>query len=332
MGAFDSKVAENVVRGLRDPRFQSARRHDRGIGGGRVFFVLKAAATNYAQFAEDHPDYKSGDGVVTTAAVYTTIDEAIGACTANQGDTIYVMPGHTETVTNGSIALDVAGVTIIGLGSGSMKPTLTFSATNSKINVTAASGTFQNFRFTAGIDAIVTAVLHATAAQDTRYLDIEFAAGAGTYNFINCYTLGAANISDGCRWERNYVRTADTGQLALAITAAAQNDLKFYNNYVVHAAAAAGLLTAGAADLLGLDVRGNFVQTGQTDGTVGVLVITTGTASSGSIVDNDMKNADADLNVAIPIASKVYAARNYIAGANEVGTVIGVGTLFDNAT
>ena len=44
-----------------------------------------------------------------------------------------------------------------------------------------------------------------------------------------------------------------------------------------------------------------------------------------------MKTADASANVAIPIASKVYAARNYIAGADEVGTVIAVGTLFDNA-
>jgi hypothetical protein len=61
-----------------------------------------------------------------------------------------------------------------------------------------------------------------------------------------------------------------------------------------------------------------------------VLVITTSTASSGSIVGNDMKTADAAANVAIPIASKVYAAKNYIAGADEVGTVIAVGTLFDN--
>jgi hypothetical protein len=258
-----------------------------------------------------------------------TIDEAINLCTANNGDVIYVMPGHTEAVTSTSIACDVAGVTFIGLGSGAMKPTLTFGATDSRINVTAANCTFQNFRWTAGIADIVTAVLHATAAQNTRYLDIEFTASAA-FNFINGYTLGAANISDGCRWERNYLRTADTGQLALAVTAAAHNDLKFYNNYVVHAAAAAGLLTAGAADLLGLDVRGNFVQTGQTDGSVGTLVITTSTASSGAVVDNDVKTADAAANVAIPIASKVYAARNYVAGADEVGTVIAIGTLFDN--
>jgi hypothetical protein len=293
------------------------------LGGGQVFVVAKSAAAG-RQILQDI--FKPFNG---KNRYFATIDEAIGMCVANRGDTIYVAPGHTETVTNGSIAMDVAGVTIIGLGSGSMKPTLTFSATNSKINVTAADCTFQNFRITAGIGDIVTAFLHATAAQNTRYLDIEFYA-TSTFNFINCYTLGAANISDGCRWERNYLRTADAGQLALVVTAAAHNDLKFYNNYVVHAAAAAGLLTAGSSNLLGLDVRGNFVQTGQTDGSVGVLVITTSTASSGSIVDNDMKTGDDAANVAIPIASKVYAARNYIAGADEVGTVVAVGTLFDN--
>ena len=290
----------------------------------KIFFVT-SSSTYMSALQTEFPTDKDGQ-----TRVFSTIDAAIGACVASRGDVIYVMPGHAEAVTVSSIAVDVAGVSIIGLGSGALKPTLTFSATDSRINVTAANCVFKNLRFTAGIGDVVTAVLHATAAQNSVYEDIEFTASS-TFNFINCYTLGAANISDGCRWERNYLRTADAGQLALAITAAAHNDLKFYNNYVVHAAAAAGLLTAGAVNLLGLDVRKNFVQTGQTDGAVGVLVITTSTASSGCIVDNDMKTADAAANVAIPIASKVYAARNYIAGADEVGTVIAVGTLFDNA-
>lgn len=284
---------------------------------GTIFYVDSNTGSNTAN-----------DGKSPNQA-FATISGAMAKCTANKGDVILVLPGHTEAVTSSSLNVNVAGVTILGLGSGSMKPVLTFAATSSRINVTAANCTLQNLRLTAAVGDVVTAVLHATAAQNTRYLDIEFYA-TSTFNFINCYTLGAANISDGCRWERNYLRTADAGQLALCVTAAAHNDLKFYNNYVVHAAAAAGLLTAGSAELLGLDVRYNHVQTGQTDGSVGVLVITTGTASSGRITDNDMKTADAAANVAIPIASKVYAARNYIAGADEVGTVVAVGTLFDN--
>lgn len=294
-------------------------------GTGKTFVVGKTGLANIDMIKQLFKAYPDG-----TIRFFATIDAAIGACTANAGDVIYVLPGHTEAVTSTSLNLDIAGVSIIGISIGSLKPTLTFGATSSVINVTAANCKVQNLRLTAGVGDVVTAFLHATAAQNTQYIDIEFFASS-TYNFINCYTLGAANISDGCRWERNYLRTADAGQLALAVTAAAHNDLKFYNNYVVHAAAAAGLLTAGAADLLGLDVRGNFVQTGQTDGSVGTLVITTSTASSGAIVDNDVKTADAAANVAIPIASKVYAARNYVAGADEVGTVIAIGTLFDNA-
>lgn len=289
-------------------------------------FVLKPTAK--VLYVDSNIGSNNNNGLEPSEAK-ATIEAAINACTANAGDFIFVMPGHTEAVTVSSLNLDVAGVTIIGIGSGSLKPTLTFAATDSRINVTKANCVLQNFRLQAAVGDVVTAVLHATAAQNTKYLDIEFYA-TSTFNFINCYTLGAANISDGCLWQRNYLRTADAGQLALCITAAAHNDLKFYDNYVVHAAAAAGLLTAGAAELLGIDVRRNFVQTGQTDGSVGVLVITTGTASSGSIVDNDMKTADAAANVAVPIASKIYAARNYIAGADEVGTVVAVGTLFDN--
>lgn len=293
---------------------------------GNVYFVIPTTNDNYTQFVKYYQK-KYEDG---TVMIQTTLADAITACTASRGDVIFLAPGFSLAVTSSNLSMSKAGVSVIGIGSGSLKPTLTFGATNSRVNVTAANCVFQNLRFQAGIGDVVTAVLHATAAQNTMYLDIEFYA-TSTFNFINGYTLGAANISDGCRWERNYLRTADAGQLALVVTAAAHNDLKFYNNYVVHAAAAAGLLTAGAADLLGLDVKGNFVQTGQTDGSVGVLVITTSTASSGRIVDNDMKTADAAANVAIPIASKVYAARNYIAGADEVGTVVAVGTLFDNA-
>lgn len=284
---------------------------------GTVFYVSSTTGSN---------DNNGTDPSTPKA----TIAGAISACTASKGDVIICLPGHTEAVTSTSLTLSKAGVTIVGIGTGSVKPTLTFGATSSTINVQAANCTMQNFRMTAGIGDVVTAFLHATAAQNTRYIDIEFYA-TSTFNFINCYTLGAANISDGCRWVRNYLRTADAGQLALCVTAAGHDDLKFYDNYVVHAAAAAGLLTGGSANFLGLDVRGNFVQTGQTDGSVGVLVITTGTASSGSIVNNDMKTADAAANVAIPIASKVYAAKNYIAGADEVGTVVAVGTLFDNS-
>jgi len=135
---------------------------------GRTFHVCSVTATQN-ELQDKFP--VDEEGVVL---VHTTIDAAIAAASASRGDTIYVYPGHTEAVTNGSLDLDKAGITIIGLGVGAAKPTLSFGATSSRINVTAANCKMKNFRFTAAVGDVVTAVLHATAAQNTRYLDIEF--------------------------------------------------------------------------------------------------------------------------------------------------------------
>lgn len=87
-------------------------------------------------------------------APLATIDYAIGLCTANKGDVIYVMPGHAETISAaGGITCDVAGVSIIGLGWGTLKPTLTFgTATTADILVSAANVRLKNFRLVCDIN------------------------------------------------------------------------------------------------------------------------------------------------------------------------------------
>jgi len=84
---------------------------------------------------------------------FSTIDYAIGRCTASRGDIIAVMPGHAETISAAAgITCDVAGVAIVGLGTGTLKPTITFdTATTADINVTAANVSFSNIRFVSGI-------------------------------------------------------------------------------------------------------------------------------------------------------------------------------------
>lgn len=121
---------------------------------GNVWFVMTGGtdAVGYGR----HPD-----------APFATIDYAIGQCTANQGDVIFVMPGHAETLaTAGAIAADVAGVSIIGLGQGANRPTLSLSATGSTIAVSAASVTFQNLRVTSTVNELVK-IFNITAADCT---------------------------------------------------------------------------------------------------------------------------------------------------------------------
>lgn len=81
---------------------------------------------------------------------FATWDFAIGQAKPGQGDTIFLMPGHTETISAaGGITNDVAGVTTIGLGEAGARPTITFSAVASTLLVTAANVKIKNILITA---------------------------------------------------------------------------------------------------------------------------------------------------------------------------------------
>lgn len=93
---------------------------------------------------------------------FATIDYAIGRCVASRYDVILVMPGHTETVSAaGSITFDVAGVSVIGLGFGSARPTINLTTVDTAtISVTAANCRLSNCIIDGtgvdGVDAIIT--------------------------------------------------------------------------------------------------------------------------------------------------------------------------------
>jgi hypothetical protein len=159
----------NKVRGipfygssLQSANYQGAKRHA-GFGFGNTWFV-----------SSTHPnaanDTSSGHDPVHPHA---SIDFAVGRCTANNGDVIYVLPGHVETVTAaGGLALDVAGITIIGLGAGASRPKVNFTtATTADMDVNAASITVVNILFTGGIDALVAPI--DVNASDFALIDCE---------------------------------------------------------------------------------------------------------------------------------------------------------------
>ena len=92
----------------------------------------------------------------TYLAPFSTVDYAVGRCVANRGDVIFVKPGHAETISSATtLALDVAGVAVIGLGQGSNRPTFNLTATTSTITISGANCTFWNCLVTGGVDAIV---------------------------------------------------------------------------------------------------------------------------------------------------------------------------------
>jgi len=295
MGAFKEGIAEAVKRESRDPRYQSSLAASYPALGGRVFFVLKTAATNYTQFAEDHPDYKSGDGVATIPAVYNTVDAAIGACTAAQGDVIYVMPGHTETVTATSIALDISGVTIIGLGVGKNRPVLTYGAAAATITVSAANCAVYNIHHIANFDNVAAAYTLA-AAKDFRLDGNEFVDNSDALHFVSIVVTGATdNDADGLSVVGNYWYALALAPDAFISILAAELRLYVADNHVDMAATndAGHFITLAAKIISGARILRNVCNVvSATGATVGLFLTGSGTTSTGIVAYNFVTSLD----------------------------------------
>jgi hypothetical protein len=135
---------------------------------GNIFFVDSGSATGADSVgAGRNPDVP-----------FLTIDFAIGQCTASNGDFIFVMPGHAETVVAAAgLDFDVAGITVVGLGSGTAMPTITLNAlTTATVEIGAVDVVLKNLRFVSDINDL--AIL----------LDVNF----GTFQVIDCDFLSSS--------------------------------------------------------------------------------------------------------------------------------------------
>lgn len=147
---------------------------------------------------------------------FATLDHAFSQCTADNGDVIYPMVGHSETITGAAgIAHDVAGVSVIGLGHGGQRPTFLMDAgTAVTYKITANDAFVSNLILNAGYDDIVTCidVQNATDAWIDR---IAFTDNAGSENYLTCIKSGTStdNECDGLRITNCTWFSVDTGSL-----------------------------------------------------------------------------------------------------------------------
>ena len=87
---------------------------------------------------------------------FATMNYADTRCTAAKGDVVIVLPGHVETVSAAAgLDLNTSAVTWVGLGAGSLRPTINFTTVvGADMNIDAAGITMSNFLFTGGFDAL----------------------------------------------------------------------------------------------------------------------------------------------------------------------------------
>lgn len=149
---------------------------------GNVFFVNSVTGS---------------DGNIGSAAFpYATIAGAYAACLASHGDIVVCTAGHAETVSAaGGITLNKAGVTIWGLGSGALRPTLTFStSTAATVVVSGANTVINNIVGVTTVDQIVSPFV-VSAADCT--LNIEWHDGSSVLEALRAIltTAGATRLN-----------------------------------------------------------------------------------------------------------------------------------------
>ena len=170
-----------------------------GQSTGGVFYVDSSA---------------SGTTGVTWATAVNDLEEAMALCTNDAGDIIILAPGHAETIGGAAaIDLDISGITIIGLGTGELRPTFTYDTTTDSIAIGADDVRIKNCRFIATVTAVANAIIIEATMENTIIEDCIFEnETAGTDEFVDTILISGTG-SDGTII-RNNIFMSDTSENA----------------------------------------------------------------------------------------------------------------------
>lgn len=179
---------------------------DQSVTTGSIFWVDSNSTTgaNSAGYGQN-PD-----------APFLTLSYALSSdvCTASKGDIIYLMPAHTEAcIAAGTITADIAGVKIIGLGDGNLRPSITFtSSANASFLVSAANVTIENLIFDmTGVDSLNNPLNITAAGCTVRKCEFEHGDNGGQADHAiqtdanandliveDCYFFGSSDSGTDC--------------------------------------------------------------------------------------------------------------------------------------
>lgn len=238
----------------------------------------------------------SDSGKGTRGRPFATLNYAITRCAANNGDLILVGPGHAETLSAAAgIACGVAGITIMGLGTGRGRPTISLGTlTTTTITVTAANVTWSNMRFLSTLADVVT-VFNVTAAGFTLANSLvgDSAVDLNVLSAVKATSTSDGN-ANGVVLVNNRFLSQDAATLGFFIHAADILDATIEDNVIV--SEGTGLATiftsATGKDIRMCSVRRNILSSKATAGNLGYSNDTASPNNSGIIADNYIGHAD----------------------------------------
>jgi hypothetical protein len=252
----------------------------------------------------------------TLAGALTAIAADSGA---SRGDILIVKPGHAETVSSATaLTLNVAGLAIIGLGSGSLRPKFTLDTANTAtINVTAANVSIQNVQFFANFLSIA-ACFTLTTAKWFTLQNCGFYDTSGVLDFLNVVkSTGAANTVDGltitgCVW--NSLGTTSVNSFVLTANDIDACTLSGNQITQVTTVDAAILITVTAGVLTNFLADSNIGYRKNTTTANGSLINVGGTTSTGFVTNNRVQTLTTTADKLFTTTVALAAFENRVTG------------------
>lgn len=268
----------------------------------------------------------SGSGNATNSgtswnAALSTLDAAVNKCTPNNGDVILIAPDHAETlIADSGVDIDVAGVTVIGLGNGSSRPTFTFTtAVTADFKLAAAGVKVKNLLFKAGIDALTGPI--EVSADDCAVIDCEYQDDAtNNYETVDVLVTGGDNTADRLVVDRFvYRHEGGTGgtQIQAVLNIGVQDGVEIRNCFIACDGATGGIECGNSTHL---HIHHNYIESTHAND----VCITLGSTSTGLIHDNRLKIATDVQTTWITATNDCALFENYGVNADaETGGLIG---------
>lgn len=249
-----------------------------------------------------------------------TLEYAIGLCTDGQGDVILIAPGHTENITTAlPCTVDIADLTIVGLGTGLNRPKFTIATnTTATISVTAANVTIKNIQVVSNLANIAVGIT-VGASADGFWMEDCYISDGNSATLEMVIGVSLADQCDDATILNCRFHTTSGGGCASAIFATSANDRLRVEGCQMYGTWSSSCIDANATTLhLEIDIKDNVLINEHATG----VSIELYSGTTGSIIRNMVGQTTGTVDAAITGDDGVYLYENYECDAVAVHAVV----------
>jgi hypothetical protein len=281
------------------------------IPTGKVLWVCNTSGTNWKTGVDTDPGG-------SREFPFATLAYALTKCVAGDGDFIYVLPGHTESITAaGTITMDKALVTVIGLGRATERPAFTFTtATTATFLVTGSCCAVYNCYFDCtGVNALVKPF--DIQAAGFRMQDCEVYFAKTSYVALKVMSTISTTAADRLTLINNYIHGDAVASTTEAIRLLGGDSMKFSGNRIVgNFTTTLGCINNVTVTCTNITIDSNWLEN-RTAVAQKVVVLLTG--DTGVISNNRMLNAS--VTAPVTTAGCLLAGNYWASGGNTLASL-----------